>query len=128
MSIVSTITDALGRAAMHALRQVIGPAIGACVVGYFAYYAVYGDRGLMAMKHLEGEIARAEATLADVRGERERMELRVMRLRSDHLDLDMLDERARTMLNLGDERDVVIALPTAPPDDRSAEKRPESAR
>lgn len=123
MTIVTSITDALGRAAMRALRQTIGPAIGACVVGYFAYYAVQGDRGLMAMKHLQTEIAEAEGILAQVSAERERMERRALLLRSDHLDLDVLDERARMMLNLNNPRDVIIKLPSVGTPGAASENR-----
>ena len=124
MSMTSNMTDALKRAAKSALRQTIGPAIGACVVGYFVYYAVQGDRGLIALKHIEGEIARAEQVLTQVRGERERMEKRASLLRADHLDRDMLDERARAMLNLTHPNDVIISLPPLfDQDDASAEKR-----
>ncbi|MGQ9366088.1 FtsB family cell division protein [Azospirillum sp. A39] len=99
----------LARAAKSALRQVIGPAIGACVVGYFVYYAVQGDRGLIALKNLRGEIATAERVLAEVRDERMVMEKRANLLRADNLDLDMLDERARAMLNLSHPNEVVVA-------------------
>lgn len=111
MTLTMNIADALKRAAKSALRQVIGPAIGACVVAYFVYYAVQGDRGLIALKHIQGEIAEAERTLADVRGERERMERRAQLLRADNLDRDMLDERARAMLNLTHPNDVIITPP-----------------
>lgn len=131
MTMLSNLTDSLKRAAKSALRHTIGPAIGASVVAYFVYYAVQGDRGLLAMKHLETEIATAESVLQQVRAERERMDKRAQLMRNDHLDRDMLDERARTMLNLSSPRDVVIQLPkAAAPDDpsaeNSAEKRPRS--
>lgn len=126
MTMLANLTDSLKRAAKSALRQAIGPAIGAAVVAYFVYYAVQGDRGLLAMKHLETEIATAESVLQQVRAERERMEKRAQLMRNDHLDRDMLDERARTMLNLSNPRDVVIQLPKAVvPDDPSAENSAE---
>lgn len=127
MSMMGNITEALKRAAKSALRQTIGPAIGACVVGYFVYYAVQGDRGLIALKHIDGEIARAEQVLSQVRGERERMERRASLLRAERLDRDMLDERARAMLNLTHPNDVILTLPPLyDQDDASAEKRPRS--
>ncbi|HYH40167.1 MAG TPA: septum formation initiator family protein [Azospirillum sp.] len=123
----SNITESLKRAAKSALRQTIGPAIGACIVGYFVYYAVQGDRGLIALKHIEGEIARAEQVLNQVRGERERMERRASLLRADHLDRDMLDERARAMLNLTHPNDIILSLPPLyDQEDASAEKRSRS--
>lgn len=127
MTVMSNITDALKRAAKSALRQTIGPAIGACVVGYFVYYAVQGDRGLIALKHIESEISRAEQVLGQVRTERERMERRASLLHADHLDRDMLDERARAMLNLTHPNDVILSLPPLYDQEESAaEKRPRS--
>ena len=127
MTMMSNMTDVLKRAAKSALRQTIGPAIGACVVSYFVYYAVQGDRGLIALKHIEGEIAQAEQVLSQVRSERERMERRASLLRGEHLDRDMLDERGRAMLNLSHPNDVILALPPMyDQEDASAEKRARS--
>ena len=112
MSALSRIAGAAGRLFLRMLRRVIAPAIGACVVGYFAYYAVHGDRGLLAHKRVQEQISQAEQTLAEVRAEREQMEQRVQLLRSEHIDRDMLDERARSMLNLAHPDDVVIPFST----------------
>ena len=82
MTAIDHVKDALGRA----LRQTIGPAIGAAIVGYFAYHAIQGDRGLIALSHLQNEIQQAEAVLAQVRGERTDLEQRASLLKRDHLD------------------------------------------
>ncbi|ALG72211.1 septation ring formation regulator EzrA [Azospirillum thiophilum] len=87
------------------------PALCACVVAYFAYYAIHGDRGLVAMKQIQGEIAQAEVVLNQLRTEREEMERRAQLLRGDGLDRDMLEERARLMLNFSNPRDVIVKLP-----------------
>lgn len=127
MSMLDHISHSLKRAAKSALRQVIGPAIGACVVAYFAYYAIHGDRGLVARQRILGEIAQAETALQQVSGERERMERRAQLLRGDNLDRDMLDERARAMLNLSNPRDVIVTLPkNFDQDEAGAEKQPRS--
>ena len=102
----------------RALRQTIGPAIGAAIVGYFAYHAVQGDRGLIALTHLQNEIQQAQATLAQVSEQRVELEKRASLLRRDHLDPDMLDERARAVLNYSHPDDVIILVPrssVAPP-------------
>ncbi len=128
MTMLNDLTDSLARAAKSALRQAIVPALCACVVTYFAYYAIHGDRGLVAMKQIQGEIAQAETVLDQLKGERERMERRAQLLRGDNLDRDMLDERARSMLNLSNGRDVVVTLPKLYDGNESgAEKRPKSA-
>lgn len=89
-------------------RQIVMPVLGACVIGYFAYHTVQGDRGLLSYMRLSSEVARAEATLADLRAERKRLEHRVNLLRRDNLDLDMLEERARTLLHRVRDDEVVI--------------------
>ena len=118
MTAIDHVKDALGRALIRALRQTIGPAIGAAIVGYFAYHAIQGDRGLIALSHLQNEIQQAEAVLAQVRGERTNLEQRASLLKRDHLDPDMLDERARAVLNYSHPDDVIILVPrssVAPP-------------
>jgi len=118
MTAIDHVKDVLGRALIRALRQTIGPAIGAAIVGYFAYHAIQGDRGLIALSHLQNEIQQAEAVLAQVRGERTDLEQRASLLKRDHLDPDMLDERARAVLNYSHPDDVIILVPrssVAPP-------------
>ena len=111
MTMLANLSDTLKRAAKSVLRQAVVPAIGVCVVAYFLYYAVQGDRGLIALKQFQGEIATAEAVLEQVRAERERLDRRAQLMRSDHLDPDMLDERARSMLNLTTRDEIVIPYP-----------------
>ncbi len=107
MTAIDHVKDALYRA----VRQVVGPAIGIAIVGYFAYHAIQGERGFIALTHLQNEIQQAENVLAEVRGERERMEQRARLMRPDHLDPDMLEERARAMLNYAHPDDLVMPLP-----------------
>ncbi|MDR3515277.1 MAG: septum formation initiator family protein [Azospirillaceae bacterium] len=90
------------------------PVIGACVVGYFAYHAIQGDRGLIALGHVQNQIDQAKAVLAQVRGERERLENETSLLRPDHLDGDMLDERARAVLNYSHPDDLVLMYKANP--------------
>jgi len=93
------------------LRQIVGPAAGIFVVAYFAYHTVQGDRGFIALSHLQNEVAEAERVLEQIRAEREQMEHRAALLRPDNLDPDMLEERARALLNHTHPDDLVILLP-----------------
>ncbi|TAL27225.1 MAG: septum formation initiator family protein [Alphaproteobacteria bacterium] len=65
---------------------------------YFAYHLAHGDRGYFAWKGLQKKLTEAEAQYDQKRAERQALENRVKLLRPDSLDLDMLDERARTVL------------------------------
>lgn len=90
------------------LRHLMGPLIGVGAVAYFAYHTVEGDRGVLAWVRMKNEILEAEMQLAKVTTERQALEHRVLLLRPDHLDPDMLEERARIMLNMGREDEVVV--------------------
>lgn len=92
-------------------RHVIFPALGVAAVVYFAWHGVSGDRGVLALRTLEQEVAVARAELDRVRGEREQLERRVRLLYPQSLDPDMLDESARRLLNYGLPDEVVILDP-----------------
>lgn len=91
-------------------RQIIASIFGVAVIGYFAYHAVEGERGLRAYfaLNLQTELAREERNA--LRHDRMTIERRVNLLKPESLDLDMLDERARTVLNKVHEADFVIFL------------------
>jgi cell division protein FtsB len=70
-------------------------AIAALFIGYFAVNAFSGNHGLVAKQQLEEQIAELTAEFGRVEVERLQWERRVSLLRSDRLDPDLLDERAR---------------------------------
>lgn len=92
-------------------RQAIPQVIAACMVAYFGYHAMNGDRGFYAWIMLKQERAQALATAEALSGERAAMEQRVGLLRGESLDPDLLEERAQAILNYGAEQDHVIFLP-----------------
>jgi cell division protein FtsB len=89
-------------------RLVVGPVLGISLVGYFAYHLVQGDRGLVAWLSLTQQIKEAKLQVAKLGAERQLLDSHVSLLRPNHLDRDMLDERARATLNLIGPHEVVI--------------------
>src|SRR3989338_6356420 len=89
-------------------RLIVGPVVGVCLAAYFAYHVVQGDRGLIAWWQLGQEVEAARALKADAAAERRALEHRVQLLSHSSLDRDMLDERARVMLNFGLPDEIVI--------------------
>jgi len=92
-------------------RQIIASLLGIGVIGYFAYHAVEGDRGLRSYFALKHRIELATAERDRAAAECSEIEHRVAALRPESLDLDMLDERARQILDFVHEDDFVIQLP-----------------
>jgi cell division protein FtsB len=93
-------------------RQILAPVIFATLFGYFGYHLVNGDRGLLAMARLEREVQIANQNFAEAETTRKIWERRVSELRNQTLDPDMLDERARALLNFSRKDDIIIFTPT----------------
>lgn len=93
------------------IRPVVVPAVSAVLVVYFAYHLVQGDRGLIALNRLEGEVVEAEAALETLRSRRAALEAKVDQLSPPAIDRDLLVERARIVLNFTHPDDVVLFLP-----------------
>jgi cell division protein FtsB len=93
-------------------RQILVPIIFAMMFGYFGYHLVNGDRGLLAMAHLQRETMIADQNLAEAETTRKIWERRVAALRNQSLDPDMLDERARILLNFSRKEDIIVFTPT----------------
>ena len=81
--------------------------MAAAIVGYFGVNAYTGKYGLNARQELDQEIVALTSELEWLKQERAEGERRVSLLRSDRVDPDMLDERARYQLDYANPRDLV---------------------
>jgi len=89
-------------------RIAIVPALYLGFACYLGYHTVQGDRGLAAWINLTEQIETLESDIAATSEERQKLERRVSHLRRESLDLDLLEERARVVLNLGHPDDRII--------------------
>jgi cell division protein FtsB len=85
--------------------------LSALVVGFFVWQAESGNRGLEAKKVLKIRAYGLTQELAAVRAERATWEHRVALLKSDQIDRDLLEERARIVLGRVHANDVVVITP-----------------
>lgn len=85
-------------------------AMAAALITYFGVNAYTGKYGLNARMELDHEIVRLTAELSRLKTERLAAEQRVALLRSDKVDPDMLDERARYQLDYVHPRDLVRVI------------------
>ena len=81
--------------------------MAAAIVGYFGVNAYTGKYGLNARQELDQEVVALTSELARLKRERAEGEQRVSLLRSDRVDPDMLDERARFQLDYVNPHDLV---------------------
>lgn len=92
-------------------KQILTPAgyillIG--VIAVFVHSGLQSDHGLAAYHEAGTEERRLQATLDKLRVQRAEIANRVRRLSDDFLDLDLLDERARHVLGLMREDELVV--------------------
>jgi cell division protein FtsB len=82
----------------------------AAFIGYFAVNAFTGNHGLRAQQDLDLQLATMQQELKVMTAERAAWERRLALLRSDKIDPDMLDERARMLIGYADPRDLTLLL------------------
>jgi cell division protein FtsB len=88
-------------------------AMAAALIGYFGVNAYTGKYGLNAQQELDQEIIALTSELARLKRERAQGEQRVSLLRSDRVDPDMLEERARFQLDYVNPHDMVGVGPNS---------------
>lgn len=84
--------------------------LAALSIGYFGVNAYTGKNGINARQELDQQIGELAGELQAVTAERARWERRVGLLKADQIDPDMLDERARQLLNYVDPHDVTVMV------------------
>ena len=82
--------------------------IVALLIGYFGINAFTGNHGLRARQDLDHEVTQLTGELAALKTERATLERRVSFLRPESIDADVLDERARALLDYSDPREIIL--------------------
>lgn len=93
-------------------RRVGFALLNVCVMGYFGYHVIIGNHGLLSRWRLTDEVSQLELKLKTLQQRRGALEHKVSLVRPESLDPDMLDERARIILNLAHPNDITILRPT----------------
>jgi cell division protein FtsB len=101
----------------HRRRRTILTVLGLYIfavlfIGYFAANAFTGNHGLRAQLDLDQQMSAMQVELTQAKAEHALWDRRVALLRSDRLDPDMLEERARSLLGLADPRDLTLLTPS----------------
>jgi cell division protein FtsB len=93
---------------MYRLQTYLPTALLACLIFYFGFHALTGDRGMLGARQRTALLAAKQAELAQLRNERADLEVRARLLRDESLSADLLEERAHVLLGFVDPRDYVI--------------------
>jgi cell division protein FtsB len=88
--------------------------LAALLIGYFGANAYSGNRGLKAKEDIDRQTAALTADLQRLKLEHAQWERRIALLKSDDIDPDMLDERARALLDYVDPNDLTLMYDPSP--------------
>lgn len=97
----------MNRKHRYHISKLILPGIAFALFIYVIYHILSGDHGWFAWRKLRNELSIAEESLTALEKEKNALEHRVQLLRPETLDLDMLDERVRAVLNNSDPNEIV---------------------
>ena len=91
------------------------------MIGYFGVNAYSGNRGIKAKEDIDRQMAALNTDLTRLKLEHAQWARRVALLKSDAIDPDMLDERARLLLDYVDPNDLTMMFrPAVEPTCRTA--------
>jgi cell division protein FtsB len=90
------------------LRHIIFPAVIVALTVYFTYHIFQGQRGVLAWIRLDKKLKEQEIVLNALTKEKQYLEKEAYLLRPDSLDIDLLAEKARQVLNFAHPDEVVV--------------------
>ncbi|HEY0105694.1 MAG TPA: septum formation initiator family protein [Rhizomicrobium sp.] len=74
------------------------PAVSCAVIAYFGYYAVWGERGMLALSDVQAQLGVRKDRLAQAQDVRRRLEHRISLMGSPNADPDLIEELSRGRL------------------------------
>jgi len=82
--------------------------LGLMLCAYFTYHLFYGPRSLPHLYFLQTKNVNLEQQLSEIKEKESSLEDKVVKLRPETLDPDLLKERAREMLGYVGEDEIVV--------------------
>jgi cell division protein FtsB len=93
------------------IKSIASYVIWVSVVCYFIFHIFSGARGAVSWTRLSREVESLEKELKDLKEANEFLENKISLIRSDNLDLDLLEEQAQSTIGFYNENDTVVLLP-----------------
>lgn len=90
------------------LRKMSVPICFGLGVLYFGYHLFTGNHTILSYYKVQAELENTNTELNTVSSEREELAKRVVLMKTDSLDLDLLDEQSRRFLGYANKDEVII--------------------
>jgi cell division protein FtsB len=97
------------RSVSRIFAVLVFPAISLAVVSYFGTYAIWGNRGILALGDTQAKLGIQQEQLSQLQDTRGRLEHRIALMEKDGADPDLVEELARTQLMDGGPNQVAVS-------------------
>jgi cell division protein FtsB len=97
------------RSVSRIFAVLVFPAISLAVVSYFGTYAIWGNRGILALGDTQAQLGIQQEQLSQLQDTRDRLEHRIALMEKDGADPDLVEELARTQLMDGGPNQVAVS-------------------
>ena len=94
------------RSVTRFLAVLVVPAITVAVAVYFGAYAIWGNRGVLALEDTQAQLGVRQQQLSELQASRQRLEHRIALMEKN--DPDLVEELARTQLMDGAPNQVAL--------------------
>jgi len=78
------------------------------IFGYVIFHIIYGDRGVISLLQNSKKYQTTLSEVELVKMERQKLQSKVGLLKTDSIDLDMLEEQAKKNLSLTKENEIIL--------------------
>jgi cell division protein FtsB len=95
---------------LKAAKAILLPGVIGGLTLYFSYHALAGDQGLAAWAQLQNQEAQLKTEIERLRSEKGLLEASLVRLRDRTMDLDYVEEIARTKLSFVRPDELLVAV------------------
>lgn len=92
------------------VKYTVGIAVIFSLMFYFVFHAIAGANGLISYIAIKSDLSAKLKKLEFLRKEEELLQKRTGLLSNNSIDLDILEESAKTILNYGFPEEIVISL------------------
>jgi cell division protein FtsB len=86
------------RSVSRVFGVLVVPTISLAVVAYFGAYAIWGNRGILALEDTQAKLGIQQQQLSQLQDNRARLEHRIGLMEKNGADPDLVEELARTEL------------------------------
>ena len=101
--------NAPAKTSRRVISQLLATLLSFGLFVYFGFHLMHGDMGYFALRGVGQKLAESQEKYDRLLAERKVLENRVRLLRPGSLDLDMLDERSRSVLGVATPDERVIS-------------------